>query len=61
MRLANGTEISSCASHLFPERVTSADPDSGIAPSRWLCWRRAQRRQCSSLRFDPAGGRAFGH
>ena len=25
------------------------------------CWRRARRRQCSSLRFDPAGGRAFGH
>ena len=39
----------------------SADPDSGIAPSRRSCWRRARRRQCSSLRFDPAGGRAFGH
>jgi hypothetical protein len=41
--------------------VTFANGDPGIAPSLLPCWRRARRRQRSSLRFDPADGRAFGH
>ena len=47
---------------MFPGRnVTFASTDLGVAPSRLSCWRRARRRQCSALRFDPANGRAFGH
>ena len=47
---------------LFHGRLASAGVQiQVVAPSRSRCWRRAQRRQCSSLRFDPAGGRAFGH
>ena len=55
------TEIGSRACSSFHKKVARTNPDLAAAPSRISCWRRAQRRQCSSLRFDPAGGRAFGH
>ena len=56
------TEIGSCASHCVPGRnVAFCGSRSRRRTIALSCWRRARRRQCSSLRFDPAGGRAFGH
>jgi hypothetical protein len=61
MRPTHRTEISSCASPAVPAGTSRLRPDSRIAPSRVSCWRRARCRQCSSLCFDPAIGRACGH
>ena len=62
MRPTNRTAIGSSACDVFPDGTShSRIQICAVAPSRLSCWRRARRRQCSSLRFDPADGRAFGH
>jgi hypothetical protein len=55
------SQIASARVAIFPGKTVSFGTQiSRLTPSRLRCSRRAQRRQCSSLRFDPADGRAFG-
>jgi hypothetical protein len=56
------SQIASARVAMFPGRTShSARGMSRLTPSRLRCSRRAQRRQCSSLRSDLAEGQAFGH
>ena len=56
------TEIGLRTSHGFrDETLLLWIPDLAVVLSRFPFSRRARCRQCSSLRFDPAVGRACGH
>jgi hypothetical protein len=61
-RFVTRPQVGSALVAILPgETRHSSSRISRPAPSRLQCSRRARRRQCSSLRFDPAEGRAFGH